>query len=217
MRRLSSFVIGLLLILAQAIPIKAQAAKSELVGEVRDQNGALVSNAKLTLTEITTGQIILVRTVEGNYTITNLRPSLYNITAEANGFKHSVREGVKLATGERIRLDFVLQPGAPTETVTVIEDASLMRTESGSLGQVFRNRKIVDLPLNGRNFLSLVTLSAGVAQPPPTTAGPSFPRINGGRPRTNEYLFDGISVLLLLNASHLEKHVILSFAPRSST
>ena len=195
MRRLSSFVIGLLLILAQAIPIKAQAAKSELVGEVRDQNGALVSNAKLTLTEITTGQIILVRTVEGNYTITNLRPSLYNITAEANGFKHSVREGVKLATGERIRLDFVLQPGAPTETVTVIEDASLMRTESGSLGQVIRNRKIVDLPLNGRNFLSLVTLSAGVAQPPPTTAGPSFPRINGGRPRTNEYLFDGISVL----------------------
>ena len=79
--------------------------------------------------------------------------------------------------------------------VTVNQDASLLRTESGSLGQVVRNNKIVDIPLNGRNFLSLVTLSAGVAQPPPTTAGPSFPRINGGRPRTNEYLFDGISVL----------------------
>jgi hypothetical protein len=92
-------------------------------------------------------------------------------------------------------VDVVLQPGVVAETVTVSQDASLLRTETGSLGQVIRNRKIVNLPLNGRNFLSLVTLSAGVAQPPPTTAGPSFPRINGGRPRTNEYLFDGISVL----------------------
>jgi hypothetical protein len=110
-----------------------------------------------------------------------LKPGLYNITIEANGFKQSVREGVRLATGERVRLDFVLEPGAVTEVVTINQDASLLRTESGSLGQVIGNRKIVDIPLNGRNFLSLVSLSAGVAQPPPTTAGPSFPRINGGR------------------------------------
>src|SRR4030095_9968774 len=106
--------------------------------------------------------------------------------AEADGFKLFVREGLRLATGERLRVDVVLVPGALAETLTISEDASLLRTESGSLGQVIRNRKIVDIPLNGRNFLSLVTLSAGVAQPPPTTAGPSFPRINGGRPRTNE-------------------------------
>jgi len=102
---------------------------------------------------------------------------------------------VQLATGERTRLDITLEPGQLSESITIIEDASPLRTESGSLGQVINNRKIVDIPLNGRNFLSMVSLSAGVAQPPPTTAGPSFPRINGGRPRTNEYLFDGISVL----------------------
>src|SRR5215813_6478284 len=145
MRRFSSFVISVLLLCTHAVLIWAQAAKSELVGEVRDQNGALVIEAKLTLTEVSTHQAVVVRTAQGSYTITNLRPGLYNIAVEANGFKQSVREEVKLATGERIRLDFVLQPGAPTETVTVVDDASLLRTESGSLGQIIPNRKIVDL------------------------------------------------------------------------
>src|SRR4029453_3837966 len=188
-------LISFLIIFTLASTAFPQAAKSELVGEVRDQNGALVQNAKVSITEVTTGQTSSKITSDGSFIITNLKPGIYNVSVEAEGFKQSLREGVRLATGERVRLDIVLDPGAVTELVTVVQDASLLRTESGGLGQVITNRKIVDLPLNGRNFLSLVTLSAGVAQPPPTTAGPSFPRINGGRPRTNEYLFDGISVL----------------------
>ncbi len=171
-----------------------QAGKAELIGEVKDQSGALVP-AKLTVTEVATDQTLIKDTADGTYLLTNLKPSIYTVTVEADGFKRSIHENIRLATGERIRLDVVLEPGAVSELVTITQDASLLRTESGSLGQVINNRKIVDLPLNGRNFLSLVTLSAGVAQPPPTTAGPSFPRINGGRPRVNEYLFDGISVL----------------------
>ncbi|MEN3329973.1 MAG: hypothetical protein V7638_4780 [Acidobacteriota bacterium] len=184
-----------LIVLAFAGRAYPQAAKSELVGEVRDQNGALVTNTRVTLTEVATGQTSSKVSFDGSFIITNLNPGIYNVAVEAEGFKQSLREGVRLATGERVRLDVVLDPGAVTELVTVVQDASLLRTESGGLGQVISNRKVVDIPLNGRNFLSLVTLSAGVAQPPPTTAGPSFPRINGGRPRTNEYLFDGISVL----------------------
>jgi len=193
--RLQRYSISLLFVFLCTVGASGQAARSELVGEVRDQNGALMPQVKLTLTEVATGQAISRTFADGSYTITNIKPGIYNITVETNGFKQSTHEGVRLATGERVRLDFVLQPGSITEMVTVVQDASLLRTESGSLGQVIRNRKIVDIPLNGRNFLSLVSLSAGVAQPPPTTAGPSFPRINGGRPRTNEYLFDGISVL----------------------
>src|SRR5215831_17469570 len=195
MRRLFHLAIYTALLFSYGVSTKAQAAKVELLGEVRDQNGSLVAQARITLTETLTGQTFNGSANDGNYTITNLRPGLYNITVAANGFKQTAQAGVRLATGERVRLDFTLEPGAVTEVVTINQDASLLRTESGSLGQVIRNRKIVDIPLNGRNFLSLVSLSAGVAQPPPTTAGPSFPRINGGRPRTNEYLFDGISVL----------------------
>ncbi len=176
--------------------VNAQAGRAEITGEVRDQNGAAITQARIAVTDVATGQTYSANATEaGDYTITNLKPGTYKVAVEANGFRRFVREGVRLATGERVRVDVELQPGAVSETVTVTQDASLLRTESGSLGQVIGNRKIVDIPLNGRNFLSLVTLSAGVAQPPPTTAGPSFPRINGGRPRTNEYLFDGISVL----------------------
>lgn len=195
MRRTSKLLLYLGLMVVVAVVANGQAAKSELVGQVRDQNGALVGQAKLSLLNVATAQRIASTTSDGNYTITNLTPGLYNITVEANGFKQLRHEGVQLVTGERVRLDLVLELGAVTEVVTVKQDASLLRTESGSLGQVIGNRRIVDIPLNGRNFLSLVSLSAGVAQPPPTTAGPSLPRINGGRPRTNEYLFDGISVL----------------------
>ena len=195
MRLILYLTFSSLVVLSLAGTVHPQAAKSELIGEVRDQNGARVPNAKVSVTDAATGELSSKLSEDGSFIMTNLKPGIYNVSIEADGFKQLVREGVRLATGERVRLDFTLEPGAVTELVTVVQDASLLRTESGGLGQVISNRKVVDLPLNGRNFLSLVTLSAGVAQPPPTTAGPSFPRINGGRPRTNEYLFDGISVL----------------------
>src|SRR6267143_1084855 len=197
MRLVKNFVLPLTLsCLGAFAAAHAQAGKAELTGSVSDQNTAAIAQARVSVTEIATGQTYSTRvTHNGDYSFTNLKPGMYNLAVEASGFKRSLREGVQLATGERVRLDIVLEPGAVAESVTVNQDASLLRTETGSLGQVIQNRKIVDLPLNGRNFLSLVTLSAGVAQPPPTSAGPSFPRINGGRPRTNEYLFDGISVL----------------------
>jgi hypothetical protein len=174
----------------------AQSGHAELTGEVRDQVGAPVAQAAVTVTELATNRVFSVTTSEvGIYTITNLRPGLYAVTIDAHGFKEYFREQIKLTTGERVRVDATLETGVISESITIKDDAPLLRTESASLGQVVDSRKIVDIPLNGRNFLSLVSLSAGVAQPPPTSAGPSFPRINGGRPRTNEYLFDGISVL----------------------
>jgi hypothetical protein len=180
------------------IPIiaAAQAGQAELTGNVRDGSGAGVAKATVAVTQTETGDKNTTTTgAEGVYIVTNLRPGLYTITVEMQGFRRFVREGVRLSTGERIRLDVALTVGGVNEEIKVTEDASLLRTESGSLGQVIPNRRIVDLPLNGRNFFSLIALAPGVAQPPPTTAGPSLPRINGGRPRVNEYLYDGISAL----------------------
>ncbi len=174
----------------------AQAGKAELTGEVRDQAGARVARAAVTIKQLETGDATTATTgADGIYTATNLLPGQYTVTVEAQSFRRFVREGVRLTTGERIRVDVTLTIGGVEEEVKINSDASLLRTETGSLGQVIPNRRIVDLPLNGRNFFSLITLVPGVAAPPPTTAGPSFPRINGGRPRVNEFLFDGISAL----------------------
>ncbi len=174
----------------------AQAGQSELTGEVRDIAGAGVKAATVTVTRIDTKDAATVTTGDdGIYTITNLRPGDYTITVSAPNFRRVVREGIRLTTGERIRVDLALSVGNVNEEVTVSGDATLLRAESGSLGQVIPNRRIVDLPLNGRNFFSLITLAPGVAAPPPTVAGPSLPRLNGGRPRVNEFMYDGISVL----------------------
>jgi hypothetical protein len=163
---------------------------------VRDGSGAGIAKATVTVTQTETGDVTKATSgKDGVYTVTNLRPGIYNLTVEAQGFRRFLQEGVRLTTGERIRLDVALTVGGVNEEVKVTADASLLRTETGSLGQVIPNRRIVDLPLNGRNFFTLITLVPGVAAPPPTTAGPSFPRINGGRPRVNEYLYDGISAL----------------------
>jgi len=174
----------------------AQAAQAELTGDVRDGSGAGVPKATVTATQTETGDVTKTTSgKDGVYTVTNLRPGPYNVTVEASGFRRFVQEGVRLMTGERIRLDVALTVGGVNEEVKVSADASLLRTETGSLGQVIPNRRIVDLPLNGRNFFTLITLAPGVAAPPPTTVGPSFPRLNGGRPRVNEFLYDGISAL----------------------
>ncbi|HSE21853.1 MAG TPA: TonB-dependent receptor [Pyrinomonadaceae bacterium] len=196
MFRTDANLLILLVVLFVSSAAHAQSSSAELTGRITDQVDAALPNAKVSLTQVTTNWTAETTTnQQGVYSFTNLRPGLFRAEVEANGFKRLTREVLNLATGERIAVDFKLETGTISESVVIQNDAPLLRSETGSLGQVIENRKIVDIPLNGRNFLQLVSLSAGVAQPPPTTAGPSFPRINGGRPRTNEYLFDGISVL----------------------
>src|SRR5262245_58991567 len=100
MRANSRVLTCVFLLLSCVIAVNAQAAKSELTGEVRDQNGALVPQVKLTLVEVATAQVTTSNAEDGNYTITNLKPGAYRISAEANGFKQAVHDGVKLTTGE---------------------------------------------------------------------------------------------------------------------
>jgi Carboxypeptidase regulatory-like domain len=170
----------------------AQAGSADLTGMVSDSAGASLPSAKVIATDSQTGVSSETQTGTGGvYVFTNLHPSVYTVAAEADGFQKPVRAGVTLVTGERTRVDLSLVVGSVTESVTVAGDAPLLQTESGSITQSIDNEKLVELPLNGRTFISLATLSPGVTLPP----GTQLPRINGGRPRTNEYLFDGISAL----------------------
>ena len=171
----------------------AQIGSGTFAGNVVDQAGAAVPGAAVTIMAMGTN---LSRTMltgpEGFYLFSGLTPGAYRMRVELPGFRPMIREGIRLSTGETVRMIVQLQLGAVIEAVTVTADA-LLRSETPGLGHIIDNRRIVDLPLNGRSFITLATLVPGVAVPPPPAA--PFPRINGGRPRTNEYLFDGISVL----------------------
>ena len=174
--------------------VEAQIGSGAFVGNVVDQAGAAVPGATIIVTAAGTK---LTRTgitnQDGSYRFPGLPPGSYQVRVEMSGFQPLTREGVRVATGETVRVDVRLKIGQLSEGVTVIADAPLLRSEASGLGHVVDHRRLVDLPLNGRSFVSLASLVPGIALPPPPAA--PLPRINGGRPRTNEYLFDGISVL----------------------
>src|SRR5256885_3059309 len=173
-------------------PLRAQVGAGQLTGRVTDAGGAAVPGATVSATSVDTGASRrTVSSSAGIYTLAGLPPGRYRIVIELAGFRTARREGVRIETGETIRLDFELTVGDISESVIVTADAPVLRRATGSLGDVVSQEKIVALPLNGRSFITLAALAPGVALPP----GSQFPRINGGRPRTNEYLFDGISVL----------------------
>src|SRR5262249_20171708 len=175
-----------------ASPVRAQVAAAELTGLVRDQAGAAVPGATVTVTEIATNRRrVVVSSGDGVYTAPSLPPGAYRIDVDLAGFAPVRREGVRLATGQKARIDFELAVGDVREGGTVTADAPIVRAETASLGTIVAHEQVLQLPLNGRAFVTLASLAPGVALPPNSL----LPRINGGRPRTNEYLFDGISVL----------------------
>ena len=177
-----------------ASPVGAQIGAGALAGHVVDQAGAAVPGATVTVTAVGTSLSRTVVTSQtGGYVVPGLAPGSYRVRVELSGFRPLTREAIRLATGETVRVDLQLQLGALSEAITVTADAPLLRSDTSGLGHVVDNRRVVDLPLNGRSFITLASLVPGVALPPPPAA--PLPRINGGRPRTNEYLFDGISVL----------------------
>ncbi|HET9270610.1 MAG TPA: carboxypeptidase-like regulatory domain-containing protein [Vicinamibacterales bacterium] len=170
----------------------AQIGGGQITGLVKDQAGAAVPGATITVTETRTNlQRVLVSTDDGVYTAAGLAPGEYRLEIQLSGFRPVRREGVRVSTGEKARIDFDLAVGGVQEQVSVVGDAPIVRAETASLGTVVENEQVVQLPLNGRVFIMLAAIAPGVALPPNSL----LPRINGGRPRTNEYLFDGISVL----------------------
>jgi Carboxypeptidase regulatory-like domain/TonB dependent receptor-like, beta-barrel len=175
-----------------ARPVGAQVGSGDITGVLTDQSGAAAAGATVAVTNVATNrQRVVKSTSDGAYTAASLPPGEYRLEISLSGFAPIRRDGVTVVTGQKTRLDFALSVGTVGEVVQVTSDASMLRSESASLGASVGNEQVVQLPLNGRTFITLATLAPGVALPP----GSQLPRINGGRPRTNEYLFDGISVL----------------------
>ncbi|QNI36677.1 TonB-dependent receptor [Edaphobacter albus] len=171
----------------------AQSGSGDLAGTITDLNGAVIKRAKIVVaSEVAIGVNLNTETTDsGDYAIVSLRPGIYTVRVSAPGFTTVEHSGITIRTGQRTRVDIALRAGGSDQVINVSADASLLTTESGALTTVIGRESIATLPLNGRNMISLTTLAPGVSLPP----GTLLPRINGGRPRTNEYLYDGVSAL----------------------
>lgn len=159
--------------------------QASLRGTVTDPSGALVRGASAVVTRLDTFvQTSTTTDAVGEFEFAGLPAGGYELRIEAKGFKTFVRAGLNLAGAARV--DIALELGIVTGDVTV--DLSMEKTSvSFNLDQ----KQLPALPLDGRNFIPLLALSPGVSLPP----GSTLPRFNGSRPRTSEYIYDGISVL----------------------
>jgi hypothetical protein len=167
-----------------------------LLGTVKDQTGAVIPGAQVRLTNEGTSFTLTSTTgADGAYVFTPIKIGRYTVEAEFKGFQKSRRAGIDVSIQSQILVDFVLVPGAVTQTVEVTGQAPLLQTQSGSVGQVEESTAINDLPLNGRNFNFLARLTAGVTRGQPDTRGldaNGWFAANGTRPAQNNLLLDGI-------------------------
>src|SRR5205823_4319806 len=102
---------------------------------------------------------------DGIFVATPLRIGTYSVAVEAKGFKKAVRDGIRLNVQDRLRVDFRLELGDITQTVEITAEAPLLQSESTSLGQVIETKRVLELPLNGRNFIQLIALATGAYIP----------------------------------------------------
>jgi hypothetical protein len=186
-RLLSVFFLLALASLASNAQIAA-----DLVGRVLDPSGAAVANVTVELIESSTNLHQQTTTSSsGDYTFTHLNPGIYQLRVTATGFNPLIRSGITVAIGETASVDLNLPIGGARETVEVTGAEPLLQAVTSNIQTNIPGTTVVAMPLNTRNFIQLATLAPGVELPP----GTLLPRINGGRPRTNEYIYDGISAL----------------------
>jgi hypothetical protein len=169
----------------------AQNATGTIVGTVRDPSGAVVPNVEVRITNEQTNQGTSFKTDSmGNYTAPLLRPGVYSVSAEASGFHRFLASGLVLQVDQTARVDIAMQVGDVSQTVEVTGAAALLQTENATMGAVIDDRKIVELPLNGRSFIDLALLSPGVMRAG-GAQGQWALTVDGGRPQNNNFLLDG--------------------------
>jgi Carboxypeptidase regulatory-like domain/TonB dependent receptor len=181
---LSTWAAALLCVAAFAFPATAQSNKGTITGTVTDPNGAVIKDAKVTATNVATGETRDATTGgEGEYTIPALDPGVYKITVDAQGFNQAVVDQVKLDTSSRQAVNVTLTTGAVSGgTVTVTSAAPLAETESSVRGDLITGKEVTDLPIPQRNFTLLATLSPGVTRPFVSTIGGGGGFEGGGSP-----------------------------------
>ena len=172
----------------------AQTTYGSIVGTARDASGAVVPQVTVTVTNQATSTNETAVTNElGAYAFTTLFPGKYRIHGELTGFRPLDITGIQLQVNQVARFDLIMQVGQVSEKVEVVATLATLATETSDVGQVVENRQIIDLPLNGRSYLQLATLTNGVVSTggPDRSPGPSFVS-EGNRYTGNSFLIGGI-------------------------
>lgn len=189
--------IGLSIVLTIFLTAVASAQTATISGSVTDQTGALLPGVEIMATNAGTALSRSVVTSErGEYVIPLLPAGMYQLKAELPGFKSEVRQGIELQVDQRLALSFSLQVGEVSERLLVTEAASLVNSETSSVGSVIENRRVVELPLNGREFQSLALLVPGAMPPTQGSSEAAYGafQIAGSRQNSTAVSLDGMDM-----------------------
>ncbi len=201
-------------------------ATGTILGTVTDMSGAIVPNAKVTVTNTATNVDFRTSTgSSGDYNAPALNPGSYKVIVESAGFDRSIMSGITLTVNQKIRIDVALKPGAVTESVETSAQALALNTDSAELSNLISQQQVESLPLNGRNFMQLLLVGAGAV----TVGGEQGTMrqgqgnaisVNGGRPEGNNYTLDGLvntDAALVTPAVVLSQDAIQEFKVSSGT
>jgi hypothetical protein len=224
MSRSSQALITLSISFLAAGTAVAQTVRGTILGTVTDPSGAVIRQAKVTVREIATGLTRSEVTNDaGEYSIPQLPAGRYDVSVEQPNFKKTERTGVELRVDDRLRIDVTLTVGQVSETVAVEAGAPVVSTDSATVGNVVDNKKVTELPLNGRNFLQLNLLvpgaNQGVKGSQNQTQGGSI-TVNGAREQANNFLLDGMDnndLAINQYAVAISTEAILEFKVQAST
>ncbi|MCC6858692.1 MAG: TonB-dependent receptor [Bryobacterales bacterium] len=147
----------------QISPLWGQTTSTEILGRVSDASGAVIPGATVTITRTATGESRTATTNQaGDYTFPLIEVGLYTVRCESAGFRSSTVTGLRVETQQKARVDFTMQIGEVTEKIEVAASAVALQTEDASIGSVVENKRVVDLPLNGRNITNLAVMTPGL-------------------------------------------------------
>lgn len=193
MRRLLAVAI---LMIAAVPALQAQFETATLTGVVSDPSGGLIAEATVKLlNEATNTELTSSTDGEGRYMFRALRPGTYRISVSAPGFKQYVSSGLVLQVNQSGRVDAQLAVGEVSESIEVVASTTVLETESAARGAVIDQTKIIELPLNGRDYNQLALLSPGVLAPTPRLQSIGFKgvfNVNGNRAFNNAFQLDGV-------------------------
>jgi len=194
MQRLCNLTLMLLFTVMATGVVFGQADQGTITGVVQDASGAAIGNASVTLTSVDTGQVLEAKAdASGVYVFSPIKIGAWSITGRAPGFEATTESNLHLDLQQRLNVVVTLKPGSASETITVTDEAPMMQSQDGSVGQTMDTKTIDSVPLSGRNWVFIAQLAAGAVPPEGARGtGKGDFNANGLRAEQNNFILDGV-------------------------